>query len=124
MSSVYGPEGSKDPSDTDGHLTLRDTVECQLFESLVHHLIEKGILTANDALSVVQTVAEVKRGEQEEDRAPDAVAEIALGVLRRLYSTFELIPGRASTPRLLNGTNIIRLRPPLHGDRPEFPRDN
>ena len=34
-----------------------------LFDSLVHHLISKGLLTKNDALSVVQTVAEVKRAQ-------------------------------------------------------------
>ena len=66
MSSVNDPEGPEDRIIPDNYSRSRNTVESELFESLIHHLVEKGILTRNDALSVVQTVAEVKRGEQAE----------------------------------------------------------
>ena len=122
MSSEFGPET---PDTRNGAAQApRQSVEWQLFESLVHHLIEKGVLTPNDALSVVQTVAEVKRGELEEGRHPSAPTERDIGALGRLYSSLELLQVRKPGPERSSSSNVVRLRPPLHGDEPEFPRDH
>lgn len=102
---------------------LGGSVEYMLFESLVHHLIEKGVLTKNDALSVVQTVAEVTRGQLHEGRVPSPATEHALLQLKRMYSSFEALKERAAGARS-ESDNVLRLRPPLHNDRPEFPRDD
>jgi hypothetical protein len=102
-------------------LDLRQSLECQLFESLVHHLIEKGVLTRNDALSVVQTVAQVTRGVLEEEQLEGSENELA--ILRRLYSSFELMSDRRLPARALDDGNVLQLRPPLHGDRPQFPEE-
>ena len=99
-------------------------MELQLFESLVHHLIEKGVLTKNDALSVVQTVAQVKRGELESGLARVGYVKNALVVLERLYSSFELLTDGPFTSQTSDGGNVLRLRPPLHGDNPKFPKDD
>ena len=118
--------GSKGPSDRGLEETARrqcQTIECQLFESLTHQLIEKGVLTKNDALSVVQTVAEVKRGELEEEQAQTAAIREELTILERLYSSFELIRERPPVSESYDGGNVLRLRPPLHGDDPKFPDD-
>ena len=96
-----------------------ESVEYLLFDSLVHHLIEKGLLTRNDALSVVQTVAEIVRGYACDEHMA-VQAQTALSGLERLYSSFEAIPNRSRT----DGSNLTHLRPPLHGDRSEFPRDD
>ena len=88
-----------------------------LFESLVHHLIEKGLLTKNDALSVVQTVAEVKRP-QVMDGEIKGVRELA--VLRRLFDSFTAMREGPRAARA-DGHNIHELRPPLHGENPHFP---
>src|SRR6185295_3239590 len=53
-----------------------------LFDSLVHHLIEKGVLTRNDALSVVQTAAEVARS-RVDDSIPSLPTDAALTILQR-----------------------------------------
>lgn len=123
MSSAFGPDG---PTDRPSHQipdVLRPTIECQLFESLVHHLIEKGVMTRNDALSVVQTVAEVERGAREEARIELASADDGLAILKRLYSSFASIdPPFAS--KAYDSENVLQLRPPLHDDRPEFPQDD
>lgn len=103
-----------------------DPGECvhqRLFESLVHHLIEKGVFTKNDALSVVQAVAQVTRGALQEDQAPSARAHADLMMLQRMYSSFEAVADRPGMAQI-DGENVHRLRPPLHGDRPEFPRDD
>ena len=121
MSSANGPQG---PVDSESHptpLAPWQTMECELFESLVHHLIEKGVLTRNDALSVVQAVAQVKRGELEGGRPRTASTDNELAILKRLYASFELVSDRALTPQAFKGGNILQLRPPLHGDHPEFP---
>jgi hypothetical protein len=123
MSSAYGPDGPTDHISKDAPEILRPSIECQLFESLVHHLIEKGVMTTNDALSVVQTVAEVERGALEETRIEPASADDGLAILKRLYSSFALIdPPFAS--KAYDSENVLQLRPPLHGDRPEFPQDD
>lgn len=100
-----------------------NSVEYLLFDSLVHHLIEKGVLTRNDALSVVQIAAEVVRGRIHESGPAAAPFEAALGTLERTYSSFEALPERNGAPRL-DGHNVHPLRSPLHGDRPSFPSDD
>ena len=89
-----------------------------LFESLVHHLLEKGVLTKADALSVVQTVAEVKRGHLHSNAEPAAGTRAALHMLERIYASFE---AAADHPAVADGHNVHQLRPPPHRDRPEFP---
>mgnify|MGYP003576386066 CR=1 FL=1 len=91
-------------------------------ESLIFVLIEKGILTRNDALSVIQTVAEVKQGQVGDAGAQSAQAIDDLNVLQRLYASFEIVKDRPGVVNL-DGKNVRRLRPPLHGDQPEFPHD-
>ena len=98
------------------------SLETMLFESLVYHLIEKGVLTQNDALSVVQTVASVKRG-QSPDEAGAARLDAELALLRRLYESFGALDARVASNGF-DGTNVRQLRPPLHGDAPEFPRED
>ena len=124
MSSAYGPDGPTNPESQDAPMALRQTLECQLFESLIHHLIEKGVLTRNDALSVVQTVAQVKRGALEEEQLRAGSADNELAILQRLYSSFELVSDRPFASQALDGENVLQLRPPLHGDRPQFSEEN
>ena len=122
MPSADGAQGPSDREPQESPLAPRQTIELQLFESLVHHLIEKGVLTKNDALSVVQTVAEVKRGELEAGERSTGSVEKELTVLERLYSSFELMTERPSNAGVVNGDNVLQLRPPLHGDHPKFPK--
>ena len=123
MPSADGPQGpSHDPPEQTPR-TASQTMELQLFESLVHHLIEKGVLTRNDALSVVQTVAEVKRGLWEAESRVAAV-DAELVVLERLYASFEMVTDRSGTRHVFDGGNVHRLRPPIHGDNPKFPKDD
>lgn len=91
----------------------------QLFESLCYVMIEKGVLTKNDAMSVVQTVAQVKRGALTDVR-PSERDSAELRVLRRLFTSFEALDDRPGDVSF-SGGNVHRLRPPLHGDRPAFP---
>jgi hypothetical protein len=86
-------------------------------------LIEKGVLTKNDALSVVETVAHVKRGERETADDDGSQAKADLRLLQRLYVSFEALDDRPGVENF-DGENVYRLRPPLHGDHPEFPRDD
>lgn len=90
-----------------------------LLEALIFVLIEKGVLTKNDALRAVQTVAEIKHGSlsTQPDGSPVIAAE--LGLLSRLYSSFELLDDRPG--RAFDGENVRVLRPPVHAERPEFP---
>lgn len=111
------------PSGGDGAAQPGGTVEYMLFESLLHHLIEKGVLTKNDALSVVQTVAEVTRGQLHEGRGHSSTTQNALAMLKRMYSSLEAMSERIIGARV-EGGNVLRMRPPLHDDRPEFPRDD
>jgi hypothetical protein len=92
-----------------------------LFDSLVHHLIEKGLLTKNDALSVIQAAAEVVRGQKHENGATRI--DIALAMLERTYGSFQALPDRYGRPGL-DSDKVRPLRIPLHGDRPEFPQDD
>jgi hypothetical protein len=97
------------------------TVDTMLFESLVHQLLEKGILAKNDVLSIVQTVAEVTQSRAAgKGRTRELDADLAL--LRRLYDSFEA--ARDRSPLATGDQDNIRvLRPPLHQDAPEFPED-
>ena len=98
-------------------------LQTQLVESLMYLLIEKGVLTRNDALSVVQTVAEIQHGVVVEDLKPRLQTQAAIDVLLRMYKSFEALEPSVTAP-LVGGDNVRRLRPPVHGDRPEFPRDS
>lgn len=98
-----------------------ESVEFLLFDSLAHHLIEKGLLTKNDVLSVVQTVAQVMQGRLHSDEAPSAKA--ALSTLERTYESFQALPDRHGRPGL-DADNIVPLRPPLHRECPQFPSDD
>lgn len=97
----------------------RETVETMLFESLIHHLFGKGILTRNDALSIVQTVAEVKRGRAHESEL-DAASDRDLALLKRLYTSFEMMTEPRRSRSEEDGV-VVSLRPPLNRDHPEFP---
>jgi hypothetical protein len=92
-----------------------------LFDALVHQLIEKGLMTKNDAMSVVQTVAEVQRG-QLNGSEEDARTNADLALLNRLYVSFEVMRDR-SVPQSSNLGNVLQLRPPLHGNAPQFPHE-
>ena len=89
----------------------------------MHLLIEKGVLTKNDALSAVQTVAQVQRGVAIEARSSGARTQANLRMLQTLYRSFESVTDHAGVLHA-NLDNVHRLRPPIHGDRPEFPRDD
>lgn len=121
MSSSDGRDGQEGPSSrftVDGG---GGSLETMVFECLVHQLIEKGVLTKNDALSIVQTVAQVKRGYLDEAMAAAEIrAEIAL--LSRLYGSFEALRERSDAASA-DHDNVRQLRPPLHGNAPEFPGD-
>ena len=97
-----------------------DSIEFLLFDSLVHHLIEKGLLTKNDALSVIQTAAQVVRGRMDKNGAPNQGTHVALTTLERTYSSFEALQERYGRSGL-DADNVHRIRPPLHGDQPRFP---
>lgn len=116
------------PSDTaDGAQGKIDksfnSVEYLLFDSLVHHLIEKGLLTKNDALRVVQIAAEVVRGRIHESASASERFESSLAMLERTYSSFEALPD-GSAARRLSAENVHPLRAPLHRDPPQFPADD
>ena len=98
------------------------TVETMLFESLVHQLIEKGVLTKNDALSVVGTVASVTQGQLDERNGNDPSAEAELAMLHRIFESLKAIDDLP--PARVDGHNVHQLRPPLHGDQIDFPRDD
>lgn len=118
MSNDTGDGG---PKDVDGETF--DGVEYLLFDSLLHHLIEKGVLTKNDALSVVQTAAEVVRGQTHETAAGNDRIRVSLSKLERTYLSFEALRDRYGKSGM-DGENVHQLRTPFHGDRPNFPRDD
>ena len=115
---------SSDPVDGDGTFlngNAPESVEFLLFDSLVHHLVEKGLLTKNDALSVIQTAAQVVQGRG--DTNGNRWVADATSALERTYGSFQALPDRHGRPGL-DADNIVPLRPPLHGDRPQFPTDD
>ena len=122
---MFSPDDAESTHDASRHASHEPgaSLEYLLFESLVHHLIEKGLLTKNDALSVVQTVAQVNRGKLEERPINTPALEAELAFLRRLYASFEGLRDRPHTIRA-DGANVRQLRPPLHGERPQFPQDD
>ena len=111
----------KDPHGQD-HTEALGSVGYLLFDSLAHQLIEKGVLTKNDALSVVQTVAEVVRSQMHNGQSPSQTSA-SLAILQRTYSSFEAVQDKLGAPKL-DGHNVHPLRPPLHSDRPQFPSDD
>jgi hypothetical protein len=113
----------KDHPHEQAHTEALGSVGYLLFDSLVHHLIEKGVLTKNDALSVVQTVAEVVRSRMDDGETRSQQTSAALATLDRTYSSFEAMQDRTGAAQL-DGHNVHPLRPPLHGDRPRFPSDD
>ena len=100
-----------------------ESVEYLLFDSLVHHLIEKGLLTKNDALSIVQTVAQVVRGRMHESDTANKTIDASLATLERTYSSFEALRDLRGTSRP-GARNVHQLRTPLHGDHPRFPLED
>ena len=98
-------------------------IQFVLVEALIHVLMEKGVLTRNDALSVVETSAQVVRGMVSEGREAGAQTRVALQMLKRMYASFEAVSGQPGVVAV-DGVNVRHLRPPLHGDRPKFPRDD
>lgn len=121
MSDSDGHDVDQANSSRGGPASPRATVEAMLFESLVHHLIEKGVLTRNDALSVVGTVASVKQGQLVEGNGNDPSVEAELAMIHRIFESFKAIDAPAVR---VDGHNVHQLRPPLHGDRIDFPRDD
>jgi hypothetical protein len=122
MSSLDGFDGANFPNSKAAASPARG-VNSHLVETLIFVLIEKGILTKNDALSLIQTVAEVKRGEVDDDggTSPETAADLKL--LHRLYASFEVLEERPGVVTA-DGAKVHRLRRPVHGDRPRFPHDD
>lgn len=112
------PEGSGQASEPPN-----EQIHTQLVEALVLLLIEKGVLTKSDALSIVQTVAQVQRGAAVDDGKSGARTQATLQMLQRMYGSFEALADRPGVLHA-NWENVYRLRPPIHGDRPGFPRDD
>lgn len=108
---------------TGGDGATSDSVEYLLFDSLVHHLIEKGLLTKNDALSVVQTAAQVVRGRVYEDGGADEQVAADLATLERTYLSFEALRVRHRRSGI-DAPNVHQLRNPLHGEHPRFPTED
>ena len=117
------PDDSDSPRKPgDGGFDRMDPIEFMLFDSLVHHMIEKGLLTKNDALSIVQTVAQVVRNHAEDDAIGER-ANASLATLKRTYLSFEAIPEKS--PKLLSDLgNVHQLRAPLRAERPDFEGDD
>ena len=118
---------SSDESDSplkpgDGDFDRMDPIAFMLFDSLIHHMIERGLLTKNDALSIVQTVAQVVRN-YAEDGSMGERASSALATLKRTYSSFEAIPEKSS--KILSDLgNVHQLRAPHRVQRADFERDD
>lgn len=113
---------SSNPVDGDGSSETKpaESIEFLLFDSLCHHLVEKGLLSKNDTLSVIQTVALVVQGRMD---AGQGNWVDAFTTLERAYGSFQALPDRHGRTGV-DGKNVVPLRPPLHGERPEFPSDN
>jgi hypothetical protein len=114
-----GPDGTGQAGEApDGQ------VHSQLVEALILLLIEKGVLTRSDALSIVQTVAQVQRGDAVEGSKPAPETRAALDLLQRLHLSFEALAERPVARGGGEGDNVHQLRPPIHGGRSEFLRDD
>lgn len=123
MSSADGPDGAPFGLDRPAANPKGMQTDTLLLEALMHVLVEKGVLTKNDALSVVQTAAQVKRCALHDGRDAPEPIQADLSALHRLYRSFEALSDRPGIARS-DGENIFPLRPSVHGDRPEFPRDD
>lgn len=96
MPVTYGPDGGGargDGPDPHGQAALL------LVESLIHVLVEKGALTREEALDVVQTSTEVKTDIASGNSEPRAIAMASLALLKERCLSFELLqeahrPGR------------------------------
>ena len=114
------------PSDTDGEISdssegdpgSKSRVELLLVEALIHTLLEKGVLTKNDSLDIVESVTEVTQGALHDGDRPKGEIRQALGLLERLYHSFSSLE---STSVRASGENVVSLRPPLHRDAPRLP---
>jgi hypothetical protein len=122
MFSSDGFDEANQRTSLPGEATPARGVDSHLVESLIFALLEKGVLTKNDALGVVETVAQVIGGAVYDGVASEQTTA-DLNLLHRLYTSFEMLDDR---PGVVNSDadNVHRLRPPLHGDRPKFPHDD
>jgi hypothetical protein len=109
------PQGSGQASEV-----ACEQMHSQLVEALILLLIEKRVLTRNDALSIVHTVAQVQRDEAVEADDLGAQTRAALRLLRRLFRSFEALPDESAARPASEG-NVHQLRPPP--DQPDFPED-
>ena len=98
----------------------QSNIETFLFETLCYVLIEKGVLSRNDALDIIQTVATVKIGADGSDRTRESRVEI--DYLRRMFDSFEAMDDRPDAAYTPEG-NVQWLRPPLQSGKPEFPNE-
>ena len=121
MSSADGPGAAPEGTGEAGEFP-GGQIPTQLVEALMLLLIEKGVLTGNDALSIVRTVAQVQLGAAGEGEA-GARHRAIRQMLHRLYASFEALVDGAAVP-LPGGENVVQLRPPIYDDRPEFPTDD
>lgn len=121
MSSSDGPDGANLHTTQPPIERPARGVDSLLVETLIYVLIEKGVMTKNDALSVVQTVAEVTRGALNQGIGPEQ-ADADLILLQRLFASFAALDDQSAGTNF-DGENVHRLRPPVHGDRPQFPHD-
>ncbi len=60
-----------------------------LIESLIHDLVEKRVLTIDDALSVTTAACEVKEEIAASGIESNASAQHSLKLLRRIFTSFE-----------------------------------
>ena len=99
-----------------------EQVSTQLVEALILLLVEKGVLTKNDTLSIVQTVAQVQKGATEAGNGSEPTAA-SLQFLQRLYLSFDALAGRSGAA-VAEAENVRQLRPPIYDGRPEFPGED
>lgn len=90
MSPVYRLDGDRfggDGPDPHGQAALL------LVESLIHVMVENGLLTREEALDAVRTSTEVKTEIAEGDREPRPVALASLALLKEICLSFDHIRG-------------------------------
>lgn len=122
MSSLDDPDGVDPDIPQSRWQGLEGNPSSLLLEGLMYALIEKGVLTKNDAMGVVQTAAEVIRGADDGSKKNAQIAA-ELEYLRRVFISFAALDDEPQARRL-NGANVHQLRPPVHGDHPQFPDDD
>ena len=104
MSSSDGP--GADPEGLGQASGIGEQVHSQLVEALILLLIEKGVLTKNDALSIVQSVAQVQKGAATAESTEGT--RLALQLLQRLYLSFDALSDRSGMA-VANGENVLHL---------------